>query len=94
MENENYYICKFKNDSRRGKGILYNKDQNIRYEGQFVNWKLEGKGIYFFENGDYYVGKRKNNLRHGRGIIYYRNGRIKYAGVFLMIKRRIWEIYI
>ena len=33
MENINYYIGQFKNNLKNGKGILYYKSGNIKYEG-------------------------------------------------------------
>ena len=38
-ENENYYIGQFKNGLRNGKGILYYKNGNIKYNGNWVNDK-------------------------------------------------------
>ena len=32
------------------------------YEGEFVNGKMEGKGIRNWPNGNYYDGQFKNNL--------------------------------
>ena len=39
-----YYIGQFKNGFRNGKGILYNSNGNIKYDGEFLNNKYEGKG--------------------------------------------------
>ena len=39
----NYYIGKFKDDQQNGKGILYNKNGKIMYEGNFINGYIEGK---------------------------------------------------
>ena len=51
---------------RYGKGILYNKNNSIQYEGDFVKGKREGNGKIFYENGDYYIGQFFNNRKHGK----------------------------
>ena len=82
-ENGEYYIGQWLNDKKHGKGILYNKNRNIKYDGDFVNDKFEGYGKYIYENGNYYIGKWLNNKMHGKGIEYYKNGNIKYEGDFV-----------
>ena len=69
------------------KGIIYYKNGNIKYEGDFINDKYEGNGKYIYENGEYYIGEFKNGLKHGKGIEYYKNGNIKYDGYFINGKR-------
>ena len=41
FENGEYYEGKFKNDLRNGQGILYYKNGNIKYEGEFINDEFE-----------------------------------------------------
>ena len=36
------------NDKRHGKGIIYYKNGNIKYDGDFVNGKFEGNSLSFF----------------------------------------------
>ena len=79
-ENGEYYIGQWLNNHKHGKGIIYYKNGNIMYDGEYVNDKREGNGKYIYENGEYYIGEWKNDLRHGKGIIYYKNGNIKYDG--------------
>jgi hypothetical protein len=38
-----------------GYGIIYSLD-GTKYEGEFVNGTIEGKGTKYFSNGDKYVG--------------------------------------
>ena len=82
-ENGNYYIGEDINGIPNGKGILYYKNGNIAYEGNFINGKWEGQGKYIWENGNYYIGQFKNDLKHGKGIMYYKNGNIAYDGDFI-----------
>ena len=62
---------------------LFGKFGNIKYDGEFVNDKYEGNGIYYYENGEYYIGEFKNGLRNCKGKEYYKNGNIKYDGEFV-----------
>ena len=41
-EDGSYYIGKFKNNLRNGKGIEYYKNGNIKYDGEYINDKREG----------------------------------------------------
>ena len=85
-----YYIGQFKDNLRNGKGILYNKNGNILYEGEYVNGNREGKGKLIFEDDAYYIGQFKDNLQNGKGIEYYKNGNIKYEGEKRKIYFRRW----
>ena len=68
-----YYIGEMQNDLRHGKGIVYDKNSNIIYEGDFVNDKYEGYGKLIYENGSYYIGSFKNGIPHGEGRMYEKN---------------------
>ena len=72
---------------KNGKGIMYYKNGNIKYDGEFINGKCEGTGKYVWEDGEYYLGQWKNGLKHGKGILYYKDGSIKYDGGFINDKR-------
>ena len=61
------------NDLRHGKGIVYDKNSNIIYEGDFVDDKYEGYGKLIYENGSYYIGSFKNGIPHGEGRMYEKN---------------------
>ena len=82
-----YYIGPWLNDKMYGIGKIYLRDGRLKYQGDFVNNKLEGYGKYIFEDGDYYVGDFFNNLQHGKGKIYLKNGELLFQGEF--IKDRI-----
>ena len=43
---------------------------NSKYEGEFVNGKLEGKGTKTWSNGNRYEGMWRNDLQHGPGIAF------------------------
>ena len=97
--NGDYYIGPLNNGKMHGKGIIYFKNSDIKYKGDFVNDKKEGMGKYFFyqqemfviENekifyfikGDYYYGQWKNDKMNGKGILVLKGDRIKYEGEFV-----------
>jgi len=70
LDDGDYYIGELKNNMKNGKGIIYYKNGNIKYDGDFVNDKFEGKGKYTMENGDYYIGEWKNNMKNGQGKFF------------------------
>ena len=83
LSNNFYYIGESRNGIPNGKGIKYNQNGKIVYEGDFVNGKYEGKGKIYFEDGKYYIGQFKNDLPNGKGTKYFENGDIKYQGEVL-----------
>ena len=40
----------------------------IIYSGQWVNGKMDGKGIYKYLNGDVFEGEFKDGLKHGKDV--------------------------
>jgi len=71
------------NDIPHGKGILYNKNDNMIYDGEILNGKDEGNVKHIYKNGDYYIGQWLNGNRHGKGILYDKNNNIIYDGEFV-----------
>ena len=55
-ENGEYYIGEILNGLKHGKGILYYNNGTIKYDGNFVNGKLEGDELYIDESGKYDIG--------------------------------------
>ncbi len=49
------------------------------YDGEVVDEKFNGKGIFYYTNGDKYDGEWVNDKKHGKGTQYYANGD-KYDG--------------
>ena len=77
-KNGEYYIGQYINDLKHGKGIIYYKNNTIKYEGDFINDKFEWYAKYIYESGNYYIGEFVNDLKHGKGIYYYKNNTIKF----------------
>jgi len=49
----------------------YIHEDGSKYEGEFVNGKREGKGVYYFSNKDKYDGEWKAGKMNGHGILSY-----------------------
>ena len=54
------------------------------YEGQYVNGKRTGYGVYTFSTGDIYEGEWKDNLRHGEGVLYNKKGKVISNGPWIL----------
>ncbi|MAJ91648.1 MAG: hypothetical protein CMF40_05610 [Legionellales bacterium] len=62
-----------------GKYILYHENGNKRYEGTFLNGKMEGKQIKWHENGQVsYEANFKYGKQEGPYIFWYENGQKSY----------------
>ena len=81
--NEEYYIGQLINELPNGKGKHYYSNGAIKYDGDWINGKYEGKGMYYINDYIFYIGEFKNGLRHGKGTEYYPNGNITYQGDFI-----------
>ena len=60
-ENDEYYIGQLKNGLKHGKGIIFYKNGNIKYDGEFVNDNEKGNNIV--ENDGQYIEQKKNDLK-------------------------------
>ena len=50
-----------------------------KYEGNYLNDKKNGEGIYLWKTGDKYIGEFENDYRHGYGEMFWRDGGV-YKG--------------
>ncbi len=57
-------------------------DNNISYEGEWLNGRREGNGIQIWADGSRYVGEWRNNKACGRGTLYHADGDV-YEGEWL-----------
>ena len=55
--------------------------KNVKYKGDYLNGKREGKGIYKYNNEDIYEGEYKNHLKDGEGVYKFENEDI-YTGQY------------
>ena len=101
-ENGEYFIGYWDNGISHGKGIIKDKNGNVKYDGDCINGNFEGYGNFYFKDGKVYKGQWKNDLQHGKGKLYDENGNLIYEGDFMNDRREgfgkyIWkngEIYI
>ena len=83
------YIGEMKNNNiKDGYGIIYyNKDNNRKkYEGEFKDGKIEGKGVILFKDGESYEDEFKDDNKEGKGKYYYCDGN-RYEGEFKSDKK-------
>ena len=81
LSDDDYYVGHYEN----GKIAIYYNDGKLKYEGDRVDGKFEGKGTYYYkEDGNRYEGEWKKGLKHGKGILYYdfEATKIRYEGNF------------
>lgn len=71
---------------RHGKGKIIHPKPDINsikqqesYEGDWVEDKMQGFGIYYYANGDIYEGEFYDNKHHGFGRYFFADG-TKYVG--------------
>ena len=55
-----------------GKGVYLIQTKKERYEGDFDEGRMEGRGSYLFSNHDVFTGDYVNDKRQGRGTLQYR----------------------
>ena len=57
-----------------------------RYEGEFMEGKMHGKGIRYYANGNIYDGNFCEDKAHGQGRFYKASENIWKAGTWNMGK--------
>lgn len=73
---------------QHGRGVMIysnssDPDNKIeeKYEGEWVDGKMHGRGIYYYSDGTVYDGTWAEGKMHGKGVFVYPNGN-KYDGEF------------
>src|SRR6267143_24691 len=86
-----------KNGLAQGVGVLqWFKDgkAHSRYEGEYRDGKLNGRGVYTWVSGGRYEGELKDNKPNGRGVFTFADGD-RYEGswtngCFRQRDRKMW----
>ena len=63
-----------RNISINNNNIVEKKTENYdngKYEGEFINGKKNGKGIFYFNNGNIYDGEWKDGKEDGKGTFLF-----------------------
>ena len=76
-----------RNDERHGRGVMtYNQTESDpvqeKYDGEFVEGKMSGRGCYWYADGSVYDGQWLLGKMHGKGLFVYPNGN-RYEGEFV-----------
>ena len=72
-----------------GVGTMIWPDQS-RFEGDFLNGKIEGRGTKYFSNGNKYIGQWKDDAMHGSGVWFSLKDQTKRQGQWQNNKRTQW----
>jgi len=67
FSNGNIYNGEFQKGKIEGVGVLTTKDG--KYDGEWHNERMHGKGTYYYVDGDSYSGDWRNDKRHGGKLI-------------------------
>lgn len=77
------YSGEFKKNMYNGQGTLYDiENGEIKYEGMFVNGKIEGKGFEYKNGAVIYSGEFRDGKYGGQGIKYDKDSIVVYKGLF------------
>ena len=71
-KNGKKYIGNWKEGFMHGKGFLFDENNNIIFEGYYLNNKKYGK--FFIKEKEYYEGEFLNDKMEGKGCYHYSNG--------------------
>ena len=76
-----YYVGYWDNGRQYKRGKVFDKKNNLLYDGEYKKGYKEGNGIYYYPSGEKYEGKFMNGVKEGKGIFYWKNGN-KWEGHF------------
>ena len=82
------YIIYDSNDKRKGK--VYDKLNNLTYDGEYLHCERNGKGkeINSYNDNLIFEGEYLNGKRNGKGKEYYDNGKLEFEGEYLNGERK------
>ena len=72
----------FGHDVYHGKGMLFDQEGELLYEGEFADHTKHGSGIMYLKGQRIYQGEFVKNKKQGAGILYKKDGNVHYEGRF------------
>jgi phosphatidylglycerophosphate synthase len=83
-----YYVGWSKNNELNGYGLIIFRDSLDIYEGELLNGRMHGQGVFNFGNGDRYEGEFEDGKEHGQGVYITVDGE-RYEGTWKHGKQQI-----
>ena len=81
---------KYKIEEKNGKGKEYNINDELLFEGEYLNGKRNGKGKEYYNNNHLkFEGEFLNGKRNGKGKEYYFDGGLRFEGEYL--NGKLWN---
>ena len=69
-------------DKFHGKGVLFDQDGEVLYEGEFAEHMKHGNGTMYLKRKRIYEGEFKENKKQGSGILFHSDGSVQFEGSF------------
>ena len=82
FEDNGYYEGEFKEGIYHGKGKIVDKNNETKYEGDFVKGRYEGNGTLIYDNGNSYIGQFHHGKELGKGVLLDKDRKVLYEGEF------------
>ena len=68
------YIGNWNEGNMHGRGILFDKNNKLIFQGNYYRSKKYGKGVFYIREKEYYEGEFFEDKMEGKGIYHYENG--------------------
>ncbi len=76
-----YYVGYWDNGRQYNRGKVFDRKNNLLYEGEYKKGLKDGNGVYYYPSGEKYEGKFTNGVKEGKGIFYWKDGS-RWEGYF------------
>ena len=76
-----YFVGYWDNGRQYKRGKVFDKDNNLIYDGEYKKGLKDGNGVYYYPNGEKYEGKFCNGIREGKGTFFWKDGS-RWEGYF------------
>ena len=70
------YIGYWKDSEMNGEGVIFDKNNNLIFNGNYYHGKKYGKGKFIIKDNEYYEGEFFDDKMEGKGTYHYNNGDI------------------